>query len=108
MLDMLILQKNIQENILKVDKKIPENLDYSGIEFPVKEKDFKKIEVQNNICINVFGYENELVFPIYVSDKKFQDSMDLLLLTKDDKSHYVYSKDFNTLMFHKTKNRNKK
>ena len=29
----------------------------------------------------MFGYENELVFPIYVFDKKFQDSMDLLLLT---------------------------
>ena len=56
----------------------------------------------------MFGYENELVFPIYVSDKKFQDSMDLLLLTKDDKSHYVYAKDFNTFMFHKTKNKNKK
>ena len=56
----------------------------------------------------MFGYENELVFLIYVSDKKFQDSMDLLLLTKDDKSHYVYTKDFNTFMFHKTKNKNKK
>ena len=94
--------------IKKVDKKTADNLDYSGIEFPVKEKDFKKIEVQNNICINLFGYENELVFPIYVSDKKFQDSMDLLLLTKANKSHYVYAKDFNTLMFHKTKIKNKK
>ena len=56
----------------------------------------------------MFDYENELVFPIYVSDKKFQDSMDLLLLTKDYKSHYVYSKDFNTLLFLKTKNKNKK
>ena len=34
--------------------------------------------------------------------------MDLLLLINDDKSHYVYIKDFNTLMFHKTKNKNKK
>ena len=34
--------------------------------------------------------------------------MDLLLLTKDDKSHYVYAKDFNIFMFHKTKNKNKK
>ena len=56
----------------------------------------------------MFGYENELVFLIYVSDKRFQDSMDLLLLTKDDKSHYVHIKDFNALMFHKTKNENKK
>ena len=34
--------------------------------------------------------------------------MDLLLLIDDDKSHYVYIKDFNTFMFHKTKNKNKK
>ena len=58
--------------IKKTDRRIASNLNYEGIEFPVQEKDFKKIEVQNNICINVFGYENELVFPIYVSDKKFK------------------------------------
>ena len=76
--------------------------------FLVEEKDFRKIEVQNNICINIFIYENELVFPVYVSDKKCKDFMDLLLLIDDDKSHYVYVKDFKTFMFHKTKNENKK
>ena len=74
----------------------------------MQEKDFNKIEVKNNICINVFGYENGLVFPIYVSDQKFEDSVDLLLLIDDDKSHYVYIKDFDRFMFHKTKNKNKK
>ena len=74
----------------------------------MKEKDFNKIEVKNNICINVFDYENGLNFPIYVSDQKFEDSMDLLLLIDDDKSHYVYNKDFNRFMFHKAKNKNKK
>ena len=56
----------------------------------------------------MFGHENELVFPIYFSDQKFKDSKDLLLLIDDnDKSHYVYIKDFNRFMFHKTKNINK-
>ena len=73
----------------------------------MQEKFFSKIEVKNNICINVFGYENELVFPIHVSDKKFEDSMHLLLLHDDDKSHYVYIKDFDRFMFHKTENKNK-
>ena len=77
------------------------------MEFPVQEKDFSKIEVENNICINVFGYENKLVFPNYVSDQIFEDSMDLLLLIDDDKSHYVYVKDFDRFMFHKTKNKKK-
>ena len=74
----------------------------------MQEEDFSKIEVKNNICINLFSYENEMVFPIYVSDQKFKDSMDLLLLIDDDKSHYVYIKDFDRFMFHKTKNKNKK
>ena len=34
--------------------------------------------------------------------------MDLLLVTDGDKSHYVYIKDFERFMFHKTKNKNKK
>ena len=72
--------------------------------FPVTEK----IEVQNNISVNVFGYEDKLVFPIYISNKNFDNSMDLLFLLEDNKSHYVYIKDFNTFMFHKTKNKNKK
>ena len=53
----------------------------------MQEKDFNKIEVKNNICVNVFGYENELVFPIYVSDQKFEGSIDFVLLADDDKSH---------------------
>ena len=60
----------------------------------MQEKHFNKIDVKNNICINVFRSENGLVFPINISDQKFDDSMDLLLLIDNDKSHYVYIKDF--------------
>ena len=81
--------KEHPERILKTDKKIAEKLDYDGIEFPVQEKDFSKIEKKNSICINVFGYENELLFSIYGSGEKFENSIDLLLLIVDDKSHYV-------------------
>ena len=58
--------------IKNVDKRLANNLNYDGIEFPIKEKDFDKIEVRNNISINVFGYESKLVFPIYISDKKLK------------------------------------
>ena len=74
----------------------------------MSEKDFSNIETKNNIFINVFCYENNLVFPIYVSNQKFENSMDLLLVIDDAKSHYVYIKDFNRFMFHKMKNKNKK
>ena len=96
------------ERILKNDKKIAEELNYDVIEFPVQVKDFNKIEIKNNICINAFGYDNRLAFPIYISDQKFEELIDLLLLIDNDKSHYVYIKDFDRFMFHKTKNKNKK
>ena len=83
-------------------------LDYEGIKFPVSKKDYCKIERQNNICINVFCYESGLTYPIYVSNQKFKDCMDLLLISNGDKSHYVYIKDFNRFMCNKTRNKNKK
>ena len=72
MLDILNPQINIQKELKKTDKKIDEELDYDQIGFPVAEKFFYKIDVKNNICINVFGYENRLVFPIYISDKNWK------------------------------------
>ena len=77
------------------------------------KKDFNKIEVKKNIFINVFsyekgfGYENKLVFPVYVFNPKCGDFMDLLFLNDDDKLH-VYIKDFDRFMFRKTKTKNKK
>ena len=40
--------------------------------------------------------------------KKIEDLMDFLLLIDDDKSHYMYIKDFDRFMFHKTKNNHKR
>ena len=56
----------------------------------------------------MYCYENKKVFPIYVSNQTFKSSIDLLLLIDDDKPNYEYIKDFNTFMFHKAKNKNKK
>ena len=43
-------------------------------------------------------YENDLVYPVYVSNKRFENFMDLLMITDGNKSHYVYIKDFNKFM----------
>ena len=69
----------------------------------MSKNDFSKIEMKNKICINVFCYENKLTFPIHISNQKFENSVDLLLIIDENKSHYVYIKDFGKFMFHKTK-----
>jgi len=68
-------------------------LDYSGNEFPVKMNDYNKIEEQNNININVFGYEDKQKFPIYISKERFNDNLNLLLITENENKHYVLIKD---------------
>ena len=75
------------------------DLNYDGIEFPVREKDFSRIETKNNICINVFCYENQLTFPIYISGQEFEKSMDLLLVIYESQSHYLYIKSCERFMF---------
>ena len=79
------------------------DLNYEGIKFPIFKRNYSKIEKKNNICINVFCNENDLTYPVYVSNEKFKNCMDLLLISDKNKSHYVYIKDFNRFMCNKTK-----
>ena len=51
------------QRIKKSDKQYIQDLDYTGIEFPVTTKQYNKIEKQNEIIINVFGYENNNHIP---------------------------------------------
>ena len=101
-------QDKYPQRIKKSDKEYIDRLDYTGIEFPVTTKQYNKIEKQNEININVFGYEDKQSYPIYISKEKHEDHMELLLITKDENKHYVLIKDFNKFMFNQTKHKNKK
>ena len=96
------------QRIKKDDRQYIKNLDYQGIKFPVTIKQINKIEKQNNIRINVFGYENKQPYPIYISKEKFKDDMNLLLITNDKNKHYVLIKDFNKFMHNQTKHDGRK
>ena len=83
-------------------------LNYDGIDFPLSQKHYNKVEKQNSIRINVFGYEDEQPFPIQISKETFKDQMNLLLITKDEKKHYVLIKDFNAFMYNQSKHKERK
>ena len=101
-------QEKDPQRIKKSDKEFIEKLDYSGIEFPITIKQINKIEKKNSIRINVFGYEEKQPYPIYISDEKYEDHMELLLITKDENKHYVLIKDFNKFMYQQTKHKERK
>ena len=98
--------------------------DNSALDFPVKDKHYlipfpfpfpferlprraSKIEAQNNIDINVFGYENKQFYPIYVSTGSYEE-LNLLLTSDGEKQHYVSISDFAKLMCNKTQHKEKK
>ena len=96
------------ERIKKGDKQFIEGLNYEGIEFPISQEHYNKVEKQNSIRINVFGYGKGQPLPIHISKEKFEDQMNLLLITEDEKKHYVLIKDFNAFVYNQTKHKNKK
>ena len=59
----------------------------------MKARDYEIVEERFNINVNVFGYENK-VFPLYVSRKFNEQVLNVLLISNEEKSHYIFIKDF--------------
>ena len=75
--------------------------------FPLDINDYEKIEDRFQMQVNVFGYKNK-VYPLYISKKCYDQTLNLLLITEKDTSHYVFIKNFNRLMFSRTNHKDKK
>ena len=73
----------------------------------MKAWDYEITEERFNINVNAFGYENS-VFPIYASKKSNEQVLNVLLISNEDKPHYVFIKDFNLLMYLKAKHKDRK
>ena len=98
------LEPKDNPQIIKIlDKLTVDQLNYNGVEFPVTVKDYAKIGPPKSININVYGYENKEFYPVYVSIQNNEDMLSLLVITEDEKTHYVLIKDFNRLLFNETK-----
>ena len=71
----------------------------------MKARDYEIVQERFNINVSVFGYENK-VFPLYVSKKSNEQVLNVLLISNEKKSHYVFIKDCNRLMYSKVKTKN--
>ena len=88
-------------------------LNFTGVNFPVPLNQMPKVELLNNLAINVFGYsESAGVHPLYLTKDHTREPINLLLISevKDGKvnSHYSWIKDFNRLCFDQTKYKGRK
>ena len=83
-------------------KEQSKKLDWRGIEFPVAADATVITEFErNNTNINVFGYGNKIIFPIYVSNQRDITNtsvVELLLISDVERKHYCFKKHFNRLI----------
>ena len=80
-------------------------INMEGIEYPVSIKDIPKVEKQNNISINVFALEDQKdkqsLYPVYISDSKSENIVDLLYVEENENTHYCLIKDLDSFLYNK-------
>ena len=78
------------------------------LNFLCKKKILASLKKRTIFALTCFVLKTSWLFQSTFQIQKFENSMDLLHVTDGDILHYVYIKDFDGFMFHKTKNKNKK
>jgi len=90
-------------------KEYENELDFTGIKFPVKVTDIEKFQKLNNIGINLFGYSDR-VYPMQLCRGEFKKVVNLLLIgdVEKDTTHYVLIKNFSRILGKVDKGHHKK
>ncbi|GBN22535.1 hypothetical protein AVEN_268168-1, partial [Araneus ventricosus] len=79
----------------------------NGVECPVTLNKIPIIERLNNLRINVFGYEENEVFPLYVSKRVDEECVNLLLIANEETQHYCLIRNMSRLLGDLTKHNGK-
>ena len=90
----------VDKNSTRLSKYVEnaKKLDWSGINFPASLRDVDKFEKLNDaISVNVFGYEKE-VYPLRISKRANQKTVNLLLISDGENQHYCWIKNMSRLI----------
>ena len=80
------------------------DLNFKDISFPVKMDDMPKFEKQNDMSINIFGYEKNEIFPVHITNYRFVRHVNLLVISDNRNNQYCWIKDLNKLLGHQHSN----
>ena len=73
------------------------------LSYPTPLSDIKKFQECNAISINVFGWENSEVFPLQITNFRFEKHVNLLLISHGERRHYCLIKSMSRLLGDRTK-----
>ena len=74
------------------------DLNFKDISLSVKMDDIPKFEKQNDVSINIFGYVKNEIFPVHITNHRFERHINLLMISDNRKNHYCWIKDLNRLL----------
>ena len=90
--------REIDSNHQRVSKlKRYDDLDWNGINFPASTKDITKFEVRNRIGVNVLALDGKTPY-ICRKGGDYDRVVNLMIIEKDDKKHYVAIKSLGRLL----------
>ena len=79
-------------------------LNLDGIDFPTPISQITKIEKQNNLAINVFGWEKNSPVVYRISEQPENiKKINILVITENDKLHYLWIKHFSRFLYDQSK-----
>ena len=87
---------------------IEDGLNFTGIDFPTPISQITKVEKQNDLAINVFGWDKGVI--IHHISKQPADILriNILLIEEAGKFHYTWVKNLNRLLYNQSKHANSK
>lgn len=105
--------KKDPQRITQIDKFHAKQLEktfFKGVTFPVTEKDYEKMAKQSQVALNFCVYNNvqKRFTPRSFVCPDYEKIIDLLLITVGEKWHYVFVKNFESMLYNQTKHKDKK
>ena len=85
-----------------------DGLDFTGIDAPTPISQIPKVEWQNDLAINVFGWDKGVIVHHISNQPEDMPRTNLLLIEKAGKFHYTWIKNLSRLLYDQSKHREKK
>ena len=79
-------------------RKLTDNYDWSGLEFPVSIKDIGKFETRNNVSVNVLAVEGRDIYIHRKGQSMMGREINLLMVSEDGINNYTAFKSLSRLL----------
>jgi len=100
--------KRDAEQISKVMRANAEKFNWEGIEFPVQVDKISIFENNNTkYGVNVYGYKDDEVYPLRISENDDREqTINLFMISNDKTNHYCWIKNISRLLCTQVSNNN--